>query len=208
MEMPHQGRENMLGSLHGPMNEPNINALHPATLATQQCNSDVQLPYRLPIAAATHSDLCPLKDKCLQTYSVSDVVRACQLAQDAQAGYACDYQCKRQPRGCNEVRECCIGLSKLGQTLQNQPVAYVGKRSVGRVLCHAYNNGIVRSAVESRNLRANPRYQDGTFAESFRTCSTAAFMGIQVLQIIEKGMEAGNKIVHFERDLRDAGGPH
>ncbi len=207
MEMPFQGRKNMLGSLHGPMNEANTNGTHPAMLATQQCNSDVQLPYRLPITAATHSTLCPLKEACLHMYSVSDVVRACQLAQDAQAGYACDYQCKRQPSGCNEVRECCVGLSKLGQTLRNQPLAYAGKRYMGRVLCHAYNNGIVRSAVENRNLRANARDHDVTFAESFRTCSTVAFMGIQFLQVIEKGTENEKKIVHFERDLRDAARP-
>ncbi len=113
MEMPCQGRKNMLGSLHGPMNEPNINGTQPAMLATQQCNSDVQLPYRLPVSAATHSDLCPLKAACLETYDIKAVVRSCQLAQDAQAGYACDYQCKRQPCGCNEVRECCLGMNTI-----------------------------------------------------------------------------------------------
>ena len=109
MEMPAVGRKNMTGSLHGPMNEANINGTHPAMLATQQCNSDVQLPYRLPLTTGTHSELCPLGDKCLESYDESAVVKACQLAQDAQAGYACDYQNKRQPCGCNEVRECCVG---------------------------------------------------------------------------------------------------
>ena len=109
MDMPSGGRKNMTGSLHGPMNEPNINGSHPAMLATQQCNSDVQLPYRLPLTATTHSALCPMGQECLKTYNESDVVKACQLAQDAQAGYACDYQNKRQPCGMNEVRECCVG---------------------------------------------------------------------------------------------------
>ena len=109
MDMPAGGRKNMTGSLHGPMNEPNINGSHPAMLATQQCNSDVQLPYRLPLTATTHSALCPVGQECLKTYNESDVVKACQLAQDAQAGYACDYQNKRQPCGMNEVRECCVG---------------------------------------------------------------------------------------------------
>ncbi len=207
MEMPCQGRKNLLGSLHGPMNEPNVNGSHPAMLATQQCNSDVQLPYRLPISAATHSELCPLKEQCLQMYNVNDVVRACQLAQDAQAGYACDYQCKRQPCGCNEVRECCVGLSKLGQSLQHQPLAYVGKRYMGRILCHAYNNGIVRSAVENRNLRAYARDHDVTFAESFRTCAATSFAGVQYLQVVEKCHADVNKILHFERDLRDPSRP-
>ena len=92
-------------------------------LATQQCNSDVQLPYRLPVTQDTHSSLCPLGEQCLRRYEVTEVVKACQLAQDAQAGYACDYQNKRQPCGCNEVRECCSGLTKLGQKVQNHNYA-------------------------------------------------------------------------------------
>ena len=128
MEMPFQGRKNLIGALHGPMNEPNINGTHPAMLATQHCNSDVQLPYRLPITTETHSNLCPLGADCLKMFDVPDMVKSCQLAQDAQAGYACDYQNKRLPCGQNEVRECCMGLAKLGQTLENQPLAYAGKR--------------------------------------------------------------------------------
>ena len=186
MEMPSSGRKNLIGGLHGPMNEPNLNGTHPAMLATQQCNSDVQLPYRLPITKETHSSKCPLGDQCLQTYDVGAVVKACQLAQDAQAGYACDYQNKRQPCGMNEVREACIGLNKLGQTCKNKPLAYQGKRFMGRILCHAYNNGIVRSAVENRNLRAYARVHDVTFAESFRTCKTTPFSGIEYMQAAER----------------------
>lgn len=177
MNMPDNGRKNLTGALHGPMNEPNLNGSHPAMLATQHCNSDVQLPYRLPLTKETHSsDLCPLGDQCLQTYNVNEVVRACQLAQDAQAGYACDYQCKRQPCGNNEVQECCVGLHKLGKDLRDKPVAYAGKRYMGRLLSHAYSNGIVRSAVENRNLRACNREHDVTFAESFKTCATEVFI--------------------------------
>ena len=201
MEMPSSGRKNLLGALHGPMNEANINGTHPAMLATQQCNSDVQLPYRLPISKDTHSSLCPLGEQCLKMYDVSDIVKACQLAQDAQAGYACDYQNKRQPCGCNEVRECCSGLTKLGHSLQNKPLAYQGKRYMGRILCHAYNNGIVRSAVENRNLRAYAREHDVTFAESFRTSCTTTFAGIEFIQMVDK--VNANKIVHFQRDMRN-----
>ena len=168
------------------MNEPNINGTHPAMLATQKCNSDVQLPYRLPVTKDTHSDICPLGNECLESYKKIDVVTACQLAQDAQAGYACDYQCKRQPCGCNEVRECCVGLSRLGETLKDKPIAYQGKRYMSRILCHAYNNGIVRSAVENRNLRAHSRDHSFTFAESFTTCATTVFAGMEYLQLVDK----------------------
>jgi len=80
MDMPCSGRKNLIGSLHGPMNEPNINGTHPAMLATQQCNSDVQLPFRLPVIAETHSSLCPVGEQCLTMFDVGDVVKACQLA--------------------------------------------------------------------------------------------------------------------------------
>jgi len=68
------------------MNEPNVNGSHPAMLATQHCNSDVQLFYRLPLTKQTHSDLCLLDEQCLQIYDINEVAKACQLAQDVQAG--------------------------------------------------------------------------------------------------------------------------
>ena len=38
-------------------NEENGNGTQPVLLAALQCNSDVQLPYRLPICEATHDDV-------------------------------------------------------------------------------------------------------------------------------------------------------
>ena len=49
MAMSVSGRRNMLGSLHGPVNEPNLNSSHPGLLTGLRCNVDAQLPYRLPI---------------------------------------------------------------------------------------------------------------------------------------------------------------
>ena len=63
-----------------------INATHSAMLTGQRCNSDVQLPYRFPIIPETHRCDSPA---CLQ-YSEKMMVEATQIAQDAQAGYACD----------------------------------------------------------------------------------------------------------------------
>ena len=57
MGLPIKGRRSKLGSLHGPMNNEWINATHPAMLATQRCNSDVQIPYRFPIDHCVHC--CP-----------------------------------------------------------------------------------------------------------------------------------------------------
>ena len=85
--LPTRGRRCQLGSLHGPMNHESINGTHPAMLAAQRCNSDVQLSYRFPIIKESH--YC-----CHCTCILSNdkvMVEAMQMAQDAQAGYACDY---------------------------------------------------------------------------------------------------------------------
>ena len=109
MGLPTRGRRCQHGSLHGPMNHQSISGTHPAMLAAQRCNSDVQLPYRFPIIKESHG--C-WHCKCLINKDTV-MVDAMQLAQDAQAGYACDYCTKRQPMALNEVKECCKGHSTL-----------------------------------------------------------------------------------------------
>lgn len=54
MGLPIRGRRSKLGSLHGPVNNESINGTHPAMLACQRCNSDVQIPYRFPIDKSFH----------------------------------------------------------------------------------------------------------------------------------------------------------
>ena len=49
-----------------------------------------------------------------------------QMAQDAQAGYACDYCTKRQPMAFNEVKECCKGHSTLADHIQQEPLQRQG----------------------------------------------------------------------------------
>ena len=100
MNLPICGKRNKLGSLHGPMNEENLNGTHPALLAAEgSFNSDVQLPYRLPVCdATTHApaDLCDCD--CPAQHDENEVIEATQIAQDAQAGYACDYSNKRSAK--------------------------------------------------------------------------------------------------------------
>ena len=109
MGMACSCRRNKLGSLHGPQNDESLNGTHPVLLAALQCNSDVQLPYRLPICEATHADEDRYALKCFELASSKSIVEAAQAAQDAQAGYACDYQNKRLARSCNEAKECVKG---------------------------------------------------------------------------------------------------
>ena len=66
------------------MNHESINGTHPAMLAAQRCNSDVQLPYRFPIIKEYH--VCHHCKCILNNDKV--MVEAMQMAQDAQPGYA------------------------------------------------------------------------------------------------------------------------
>ena len=115
-------------------------------------NSDVQLPYRLPLSKETHDHDC--LEQCVNEMDEEFVVTAAQIAQDAQAGYDCDYCNKRQPVGCNEVKEWCKGHSALPQQAARERRNYIGKRHATRLMCDARKEGIVRSHVESTNLRA------------------------------------------------------
>ena len=161
----------MLGALHGPMNHPSLNGTHPAMLAAQRCNSDVQLPYRFPITAGIHC--CP-NPRCL-TNSDRVIVEGAQAAQDAQAGYACDYCTKRQPMAFNEVKECCKGHHALADRTRQEPLSRIGKRHAIRIMSDAYGKGIVRGQVENTNLRAYTTRADVTAAESIKTCKTVSF---------------------------------
>ena len=64
-----------------------------------------------------------------------------QMAQDAQAGYACDYCTKRQPMAFNEVKECCKGHSTLAENIRQEPLQRQGKRHATRIMNDTYGKG-------------------------------------------------------------------
>ena len=70
-----------LGGLHGPMKQDSIHESQPAISAAQQCNSDVQLPYRFPMIPETHS--CG-DENCLK--------------QTDHVAVRCEQFCARRPR--------------------------------------------------------------------------------------------------------------
>ena len=150
-----------------------LNATHSAMLAGLRCNSDVQLPYRLPIIEGTHFCDDP---RCLDCKE-EDLIEATQIAQDAQAGYACDYCNKRQPLAFNECKECVKGLQRLSEKHGDDPLNKLGKRYAMRIMSDAYGKSCVRGAAENTNLRAYARSDDITLAESIQTCQTVSFFG-------------------------------
>ena len=118
--MPRSGKRNMQGTLHGPMNEPNLNGTLPALLCGApglNFNSDVQLPYRFPITESTHAtEVCC--ELCWEATSDLEVIKAAQKAQNAAAGYAVDYQCKNCASAYNEVKELKKGHHALAEKVR------------------------------------------------------------------------------------------
>ena len=104
------------------------------------------------------------------------IVEGAQAAQDAQAGYACDYCTKRQPMAFNEVKECCKGHHALAERTRQEPLSRIGKRHAIRIMSDAYGKGIFRGQVENTNHRAYTKKTDVTAAESIKTCQTVIFV--------------------------------
>ena len=98
------------------------------------------------------------------------------MAQDGQAGYACDYCTKRQPMAFNECMECVKGHRQLASDLRNEGLNRIGKRHAMRLMSDAYGKGIARAQVENTNHRAYGTPSDVTAAESFKPCGTQSFV--------------------------------
>ena len=145
-----KGRLSKLGSLHGPMNNESINGTHPAMLAAQRCNSDVQTQYRFPITECVH---CCSRTACVKNTDRT-IIECAQIAQDAQSGYACDFCTQRQPMALNEIKECCKGHNALATSINREPINTQRKRHAVRVMNDLYGKGIVRRQGENTNLRA------------------------------------------------------
>ena len=188
MGLPASGKKNRLGSLHGPMNEENINGTCPALLAGLpglSCNSDVQLPYRMPVCASTHSSLCSM-ESCVPGVNEDLIIHAAQQAQNAQAGYACDYQNKRGSRCFNEVKEFKKGHERVAESCKGRATSYIGHRHAGRILSDCYNKGIVRSQQESQNLRAYGTIGSVTDAECIKTFEVCVLPGFDLVSLVEQ----------------------
>ena len=177
----------MIGIMHGPMNEPNLNGTLPVMLCGGvglNFNSDLQIPYRFPITKATHaSDICD--NACWEVECDMDVVLAAQRAQNAAAGYAADYQCKRSASSFNKCKEFKKGHHALAERERGRPVSYIGFRHAIRLLSDLYGKGVVRSAQESANLRAYADPRDVTSAESIKTAKTAMMPGAEAVRLVE-----------------------
>lgn len=113
------------------------------------------------------------------------IIESAQIAQDAQAGYACDYCTKRQPMAFDEVKECCKGHTTLAANIALEPINTQGKRQAVRLINDLYGKGIVRGQVENTNLRAYYKKNDVTAAEAIMTARTVGFYGRNYVDAVE-----------------------
>jgi len=198
--MPHSGKKSLEGCVQGRMNDPNLNGCLPVVLSGLpglNFNSDLQVPYRFPIIPELHeNDLCC--KNCCEKFSEEDMVLIAQKAQNSQAGYAADYQCKRCAQSFNEAKEMKKGHHALADKTKDTRLSYIGHRHVSRICSDYYNKGIVRSNQESTNLRAYTDSRDVTAAESIKTSMTAMFPGASAMEIIEKIYPRTSQDIRFK----------
>ena len=185
MDMPVKGKKSMLGSLWGPVNDPELNGTHPALLAALRCNSDLQLPYRFPLNEDIHSHKCQ-DEKCRgASQEVRTLVREAQRNQAAQAGYGCDYQNKRLPIAIHEIKEWNKGNKELAEELEGKPVGYAASRVQNRFITDCFCRGVCRGSVECSNLLTRNKHGDPVEAESIRTAPVVSLplqYGLNLLQ--------------------------
>ena len=214
-DLPTKGARNAIGSMKGERNEEWVNQTHPALLVSMRCNSDVQVPYRIPITPATHNDELCVGDGCCDEND-ADLVYAAQVAQDSQCGYAHDYANKRGPVAVNETKEMQKGMSDLGTQLRDttkhhstkpHTTPYIFNRFKQRILSDSYGRGVARAAVETTNLQTQSRPNNVCAAETVIAGPiTVTFQGETYVRLLEKllGIESTSvdrKVVHVDRRL-------
>ena len=171
-------------------------------------NNDIQIPYRFPIIEDIHdNNVC--SEECWKDMDEAEMILAAQTQQNAQAGYAADYQNKRSAQSFNEVKEAKKGHHALAEKINDKRTSYIGHRHVTRILSDYYGRGIVRSNQESTNLRAYSQAGDVTAAETIKTNKNTNLPAAGALKLVEQmtGCLADDKIdankVHMEFDYRD-----
>ena len=182
--LPVKGKRSALGSLWGPINDPNLNGTHPALLAALRCNSDVQVPYRFPITPELHDGRHCDQD-CPASRKTRDVVREAQVNQAAQAGYGADYQNKRLPIAVHEIKEWQKSQQGLAKDLEDKPAGYAMSRVAKRLATDCCVRGVCRGSVECTNLVDQSQHKDPARAESIRTAQVADLSLLSGLKLLD-----------------------
>lgn len=164
------GSRSLLGTIATPRSNQWLNGSHKLLLANLPFNSDVLVPYRLPLMAETHTKskkLCQL-DTCLRM-PMGQVIRTLEQSMRDQIGYITDYVTKRQPVATSEVDAFIRGHRKLQEQLHGKALSVAAVRHTQRLLSDVLGRGTIRKAVECTNLVVCRKKHDVTAAESLKS---------------------------------------
>jgi hypothetical protein len=170
------GSRSVLGAITTSRGNQWLNGSHKLLLANLPFNSDVLVPYRLPLMAETHTKdkkLCQL-DCCLRM-PMQQVIRALEQSMRDQIGYITDYVTKRQPVATSEVDAFIRGHRKLQEQLHGKALSVAAVRHTQRLLSDVLGRGTIRKAVECTNLVVCRKKHDVTAAESLKSHLLVAF---------------------------------
>jgi len=152
-------------------------------------NSNVQVPYRVPIIPETHDDTCTNKD-CLTRASTKRMCRQVHQAQKNIIGYFGGYCCKSQPVGKYELKKSTENVDYLKEKLE--PRKLQAKHHLAHVVNRMFTTletkGIARPATEEFMLSAEYNEHDPLSAEFIRTCDHYDFFGGAFLTRVESAM--------------------
>ena len=131
-------------------------------------NSDVLIPYRLPVMLETHGKACET-DGCLQMQCIRNVFRTLRQSMADQIGYISDYVTKRQPVCTKEIARFIKGHRQLQEKMRSEPGERAAVRHTQRLLSDVLGRGTARKAVECTNLIVCRKNHDVTAAESLKS---------------------------------------
>ena len=113
------GRRNALGSIAGSRRCPSFSATSRILSKLHKSNTNVQLPYRVPLLEATHDPECT-SDKCLSEKNKRRLFLIGQRAVKQMTGYFGGYISKRQKIGRFELKQSIAAQSYFVEKLQRK----------------------------------------------------------------------------------------
>jgi hypothetical protein len=173
------GRRNALGSIIGKRLDPYFSGTSAIKAKIFKSNTNVQVPYRVPITSKTHDSACTSK-KCLSPKIRRRQFLVGQRAIKQMIGYFGGYISKKQKLGRFELKQ-----SIAAQPFLHKRLMQKGKLSAGNQLAHVCNRmftnlegkGILRSGVEEYMLASQYSPFDELSAEFIRTFRHTFFFG-------------------------------
>ena len=179
MKLRCTGRRNALGMVLGKRHCEWYSGTSSILAELFLSNTDIQLPYRVPLNAITHDEDCH-STKCLKHLSNKHLCIITQKAMKQMAGYFGGYISKRQKMGRFEVQNSIKSMPFLQTKLAERNLRKAGSQLahvVNRMFTTLEGKGILRTAVEEFLLASEYRADDELAQEFTRTFRHTFFFG-------------------------------